>query len=186
MTAFLALLVFAMSLCADCLAVTACSSVTLKSLNFKTVAFVALVFGIVQAGLLFIGWAFGGVFVGYVEKFAHWIGFLLLLYVGGSMIIEGVRNENKVRDLDGLGNVIIGALATSMDALAVGVSLSMESDSINEIMAKTIAVFAVTMISVFLGMYGGQKAGSKIGRPAEIIGGAVLVLIGLNILLGVV
>ena len=75
-----------LSLCMDCFAVSTCSSVTVKKLNLGSALWIALIFALVHIGLLFAGWAFGDVVAAYVEKAAHWIGFLLLLFVGGSML----------------------------------------------------------------------------------------------------
>ncbi len=177
-------LLLATSLCADCFAVSTCSSVTLKGISWRKILPIAFVFGAVQTALMALGWLFGDIFVGHIHKIASFIGFLLLLYVGGSMIWEAVKNEDEVRDLNGLKNVIIGAVATSIDAFAVGISLSMGFVPFGKMMMNLAAVFAVTMLSVIGGMFGGQKIGQKFGRPAEIIGGCVLILIGLNILLG--
>lgn len=176
-------LIFALSLCADCFAVSLCSSVTLKSVRWKEVLRVALAFAVIQTGLLLAGWAFGSFLAGLLTKIAHIIGFLLLLYVGGSMFIEGIRGEDEVKDLNGLKNVIIGGVATSIDALAVGVSLSMDSKPWSEVMPMALAVFAVTALSVVAGIFGGKTIGSKAGRWAEIAGGLVLVGIGVSILL---
>lgn len=177
-------LLLAASLCADCFAVSTCSSVTLKGISWRKILPIAFVFGVVQTALMALGWLFGDIFVGHIHKIASLIGFLLLLYVGGSMILEAVKNEDEARDLNGLKNVVIGAVATSIDAFAVGVSLSMGFVPLGKMMINFAAVFVVTMLSVAGGMFGGQKIGQKFGRPAEIIGGCVLILIGLNILLG--
>ena len=139
MIAILAALVFAMSLCADCLAVSICSSVTLKKLEWKPVIAISLVFGVVQSGLLLLGY--------------------------------------------GLGHIIIAAIATSIDALAVGISLSMGGDTLDDLLFKALAVFFVTMLSVVIGIYFGKKLGERIGHTAEILGGIVLILMGINILL---
>ena len=108
-------ILLAASLCADCFAVSACSSVKLSSLEWKKILPISLAFGLIQSLLLFLGWFFSDFFVGYVEKFAGAIGFLLLLYVGGGMIIEAVKGEMEPRDLNGLKNVIVGGIATSID-----------------------------------------------------------------------
>ena len=174
----------AASLCADCFAVSTCSSVTLKDISWGRIAPIALAFGFVQTALMALGWLFGDLFVGHVQKIASFIGFLLLLYVGGSMIIEAVKNEGEARGLNGMKNVVIGVVATSIDAFAVGVSLSMGFVPVGKMAMNLVAVFVVTMLSVIGGMFGGQRIGRKFGRPAEIAGGSVLILIGLNILLG--
>lgn len=175
-------LIFAMSLCADCFAVSLCSSVTLKKIEWKSVAFISLVFGVVQAAFLLLGYGFGDLFVGYVEKIAHWIGFLLLLYVGGGMVKESLEKACERRDLNGLKNIVIASIATSIDALAVGISLSMSHDSLDDVMLKGVAVLLVTILSVVIGIFCGHKIGHKLGKVAEFIGGCVLLLIGLNIL----
>lgn len=177
-------LLLAASLCADCFAVSTCSSVTLEDISWRKILPIALAFGVVQTALMALGWLFGDIFVGHIQKIASLIGFLLLLYVGGSMIREAVKNEEEARDLNGLKNVIIGSVATSIDAFAVGVSLSMGFVPLDKMMMNLTAVFVVTMLSVIGGMFGGQRIGQKFGRPAELIGGSILILIGLNILLG--
>ncbi|MBR5905400.1 MAG: manganese efflux pump [Bacteroidales bacterium] len=172
----------AVSLCADCFAVTLCSSVTLKDLRWNSVAKVAAVFAVIQAGLLLAGWAFGSLFASYVIKISHIIGFLLLLYVGGSMLYEGIRGKEEVRKLDSWRNIVLGGIATSIDALAVGVAQSMEDTSWNGFLPLLIAVFAVTALSAVLGICGGRFIGRRVGRVAEIIGGLVLIAIGVSLL----
>ncbi len=177
-------LLLAASLCADCFAVSTCSSVTLKGISWRKILPIAFVFGVVQTALMALGWLFGDIFAGHIQKVAGFVGFLLLLYVGGSMIREALRNEGEAHDLNGLKNVVIGAVATSIDAFAVGVSLSMGFVPLGRMMMNLAAVFVVTILSVVGGMFGGQRIGCRFGRPAEILGGCVLILIGLNILLG--
>ena len=172
----------AVSLCADCFAVTLCSSVTLKDLRWRSVAKVAVVFAVIQAGLLLAGWAFGSLLASYVIKVSHIIGFLLLLYVGGSMLLEGIRGKEEVRKLDSMRNIVLGGIATSIDALAVGVAQSMEDTSWNGFLPLLIAVFAVTALSAVLGICGGRFIGKRVGRIAEIIGGLVLIGIGISLL----
>ena len=178
-------LLLALSLCADCFAVSLCSGVTMKSTRRRQVLAVALVFGIVQAGLLLVGYLFGDLFVGYVERFAHWIGFLLLLYVGGSMVLEAVRGKEEARDLNGIRNILVASVATSIDALAVGISLSMDLEPVRSALLKAVAVLIVTILTVVAGILGGRKIGTRFGRRAELAGGCVLILLGLNILLGI-
>lgn len=176
-------IVFAMSLCADCFAVSLCSSVTLKAIRWRDVARVSIAFAVIQTGLLLAGWAFGGLFVGFLDKVAHIIGFLLLLYVGGSMLIEGIKGEEEVKDLNGWKNVILGGIATSIDALAVGISLSMDGQTWLEIWPLALSVLVVTALSVVAGIWGGKTIGRLVGRWAEIIGGLVLIGIGVGVLI---
>lgn len=173
----------AVSLCADCFAVTSCSSVTLKKVSWSRIWPIALSFGVIQTLLMLLGWLFGDIFVGAVEKIAGIIGFLMLLYVGGSMILEAVRGKAEERNLNGIKNIVVGGIATSLDAFAVGISLSMSHCDPATVTADLLAVFIVTVLSVIAGILGGCKVGLKFGKPAEIVGGCVLILIGLNILL---
>ena len=178
----------AVSLCADCFACSLCSGVTLKKSDARTILGIALVFAVIQAGLLLAGWAFGNIFVGLIRKISHLIGFLLLLYVGGGMLIEGIKAargaEEESRRLDGLKNVIISGVATSIDALAVGVSQSMveTSQSFAAILPLFISVFAVTALSVIAGLAGGKVLSRRFGHWAEIAGGLVLIGIGVSFL----
>jgi putative Mn2+ efflux pump MntP len=182
MTILEAILVAA-SLCADCLAVSLCSGVTLRNVRWGRILGVALAFAVIQAGLLLAGWAFGSLFVGAVQKISHIIGFILLLYVGVSMLVDGIRGEEEVRNLDGFKNVIVGGIATSIDALAVGVAQSMEDVSWTGFLPLLIAVFGITALSVVVGLRGGSAIGSRFGRWAEVVGGLVLIGIGISILL---
>lgn len=181
----LKLLLLALSLCADCFAVSLCSSVTLKNTRIKAIITIALCFAVIQAGLLLLGWAFGYAFVGLIETIAHWIGFLLLLYVGGSMIIEALRCKGECRNLNGLKNIILGGIATSIDASAVGVSQSMSGVALAEALELFAYVFIITFASVVLAICLGKALGSSktLGRWVEIVGGVVLISIGIGILL---
>lgn len=101
------------------------------------------------------------------------------------MVISAVKGTEEARDLNGIKNILIGAVATSIDALAAGMSMSMDGESVGDAMTKVIAVLLVTFMSVILGVKGGMKAGSRYGRPALLTGGVVLILIGLNIVFNV-
>lgn len=173
----------AASLCADCFAVSLCSGVTLHDARWKRVLGVALAFAFIQAGLLALGWAFGYLFVGMVEKVSNVIAFLMLLYVGGSMLVEGIRGREEVRNLDGWRNVLVGGVATSIDALAVGVAQSMEDVSFSAFLPLLLSVFAITALSVVVGLHGGRAIGVRFGRWAEIAGGLVLIGIGVSVLI---
>ena len=179
---FLEAILVAASLCADCLAVSLCSGVTLRSVRWGHILGVALSFAAIQAGFLLVGWAFGYLFVGLVERLSHIIGFLLLLYVGGSMLIEGIRGTEEIRDLSGWRNVVLGGVATSIDALAVGVAQSFADQSPADFIPLLVSVFVVTALSAILGICGGKAIGKRTGPLAEIIGGCVLIGIGISLL----
>lgn len=173
----------AASLCADCFAVTSCSSISLNSVSWRNVLPTALAFAVIQTLLMLLGWLFGGIFVGVVEKAADVIAFLLLLYVGGSMIVGALRKSPESRNLEGIRNVLIGGFATSIDAVAVGISMSMACCPAKKAALNLGAVFVVTFLSVIAGMFSGCRIGRRFGRPAELAGGTVLVAIGAWILI---
>ena len=175
-------ILFALSLCADCFAVSLCSGVGLRKIDPRRVSLIALAFAVVQAGLLFLGWAFGDLLSSWVSRAADWIGFLLLMYVSLSMFRSAFKGEGEGLDLEGLRNVLTGAVATSIDALAVGMSLSMVGESLSDISVKTLAVFISTFLSVIVGICGGHRLGLCLGRWAEASGALVLAVIAFNIL----
>ena len=98
------------------------------------------------------------------------------------MLLSAWRNEQSPRDLNGIRNILIGAVATSIDAFSVGVSFSMDGDSGGDMLLKGMVLFVVTLLTVVAGMKGGSYVGRRYGRPALWTGGTVLILIGLNIL----
>ena len=98
------------------------------------------------------------------------------------MLIEGIRGEEEVRNLSGLRNVILGGIATSIDALAVGASMSLSGEDWAQMFPRAAAVFIVTAVSVVVGIIGGKTIGAKAGDAAEIVGGLVLAGIGVAVL----
>ena len=154
----------------------------MKELSVRKAAAVALAFAVMQTLFFILGWSLGELIVGYVEKAAHLIGFLLLAYVGGSMI-AGSFKEEEVRSLSGLWNVLLVAVSTSIDALGIGVSLCMDSVSAKVIAYDSAAIFMVTFLSVVTGILFGRRLDRRFGARAELFGGIVLLVIGFNILL---
>jgi len=180
-------LLLALALCADCFAVSASSSVSLSDRRFSSILPVALAFAFIQTAFFGAGVLFGDLLSSHVMGAAHLIGFLLLLYVGGSMLLEAFKKKEpgEGMNLNGPRNVLVGGVATSIDALSVGASLSIDGIPLGEAVMDSTAVFLVTALTVILGILGGSSVGKRFGRPALISGGVVLVLIGLNILLGI-
>lgn len=179
-------LLLAASLCADCFAVSLCSSVTLRKTEWRSVLLTSLAFAVIQSALLYVGCMLGDLFYGFVETVSGIIGFLLLAYVGGSMLVEGVRGCEEGRNLNGWKNIILGGVATSIDAAAVGVSQSMSGAGASDTLLLLAAVFLCTLVAVVAGISAGKAIGCirgrNVGRIAEITGGAVLIGIGLSIL----
>ena len=180
-------LLLAASLCADCFAVSLCSSVTLKKAGWRSVLLTSLAFAVIQSALLLAGCMLGDLFYGIVEKVSNVIGFVLLAYVGGSMLAEGIRGCGEGKNLNGWKNILLGGLATSIDAAAVGVSQSMSGAGMSDSVLLLASVFLCTAISVAAGICAGKAIGNirgrNVGRIAEAAGGAVLVGLGVAVLL---
>ena len=172
------------SLCADCFAVALCASVSMKKVSLAEVLKIALIFAVIQTSFLFIGWAFGDFIARYVIKFVRYIGMGLLVFVGGSMIKEAFSEEES-QNLTGLRNIVIAGVADSIDALAVGISMSMAGRGLTGMTMPIVAVFVITALSVIIGIKGGSVIGYRAGRPAAVAGGIVLILLGINIVAGV-
>ena len=191
MNVWISAILLGISLCADCFAVSLCSSFLLPREELKKKVWtVAAVFAIIQTGLFLAGWALGtfateliSEYVGHFEKVAHIIGFLLLLYVGGAMFLDGVRSKSDHLNLDGLKSIIIGGVATSIDATVVGLSMAMDEAKWTDIAPIALSVLVFTALSVVVGMFSGSFVGRKLGYSARIVGGLVLIGLGVNILL---
>ena len=173
----------ALSLCADCFAVSLCSSVTIKHISRKRIFKLALFFAVVQTGLLAGGWLLGHVFLGLVQKLAGIIGGALLIYVGFTMLMEGLKDKTEGHDLNGLRNVLIAAVATSIDALAIGAAEAMNTHAgEGATTILTASCFVLTFISVCIGILGARAIGKAFGRWAEIVGGSVLLGFGISLI----
>lgn len=172
-------IVTAVCLCADCFSVALCSSVTLKEKpGAGQLSKISLSFAVIQSGLLLVGWLCGSLLAGIAGKIAHIIGGLLLVYVGASMLIEAIKNNEEAKDLNGWRNIIVGGIATSIDALAVGGARSLEGGDRAGMLSLFISVFIVTLVSVLAGILSGNALGRSFGRWAEITGGTVLLGMG--------
>ncbi len=191
MREILSAILLGISLCADCFAVTLCSSFLVSREELKKkVLTVVLVFVFIHTGFLLGGWALGtfatDLIAGHVahfERIAHIIGFLLLLYVGLEMFLDGVRSKSEHLNLDGIGGIILGSVATSIDAAAVGISMALNGTGWNGMVPVSLSLIVFTVLSVVVGMLSGSFLGRKLGYSARIIGGLVLIALGIRILL---
>lgn len=182
---FIEILLLAVSLSVDTLVVSIGSSVTQGKIAALKIGYAAVVFGLMQTAFLFIGWVLGHSVVAHIDKFAPVIGFLLLLYVGLTMIVNALRkNEGNKVDIAGMKSLLVASVATSVDASAVGVSLAMTEIALANMYLILTVVFAVTVIAAVCGVISGSAIGRKFGKPASISGGIVLIGIGIRILLG--
>lgn len=181
------LLLLSVALAMDCFTVSIMSGVILRRRLCAAILRMALLFGIFQALMPLLGWAGTAHFSQYLEAVDHWIAFGMLAFIGGKMIWESFGDDDhQTFNPLSLHTQLLLAVATSIDALAVGISLSMDMEPVRSALLKAVAVLIVTIISVVAGILGGRKIGTRFGRGAETVGGIVLILIGLNILLGIV
>ena len=177
-----------LSLCADCFAVSLCTGLSGKDQNLKRVA---LTFGIIQTGFLAAGWGVGIAASSLMaekvlrfEFYARLLGFLLLLYVGGMMLADGLRKKEDRFSIDALAGILMGAAATSIDAFSVGFSLALNTPDpgLRTIGPLAEFTFAFTLLSVLVGLPFGNLIGRIYGHLARMAGGLILMAIGFNIL----
>ena len=165
----------------DAFAVSVCKGLSMKMLDWKKAIIIALYFGIFQAGMPVIGYFLGSTFENLVTKVDHWIAFILLAAIGANMIKETFSNETEdENDNADFKTMIVLAIATSIDALAVGITFAFfEINLLLAILIIGVTTFAISLLGVKIG----NKFGSKYESKAEIAGGVVLILMGLKILL---
>lgn len=164
----------------DAFAVAVCKGLGMRRIEGRQTLVIALFFGGFQALMPLIGWALGRQFEGYITSFDHWIAFLLLAYIGGKMVWEALQGEESVSAGFDLKELLMLAVATSIDALAVGITfafLRVEIFSAISIIGCT--TFGLSLAGVIIG----NCFGSRYQQKAEITGGIILILIGLKILL---
>jgi len=180
---FLSIFFIALGLSADCFAVALSGSIARSNFSFLQVFRVSLSFGAFQALMPVLGWLAGRTIVDYIAGYDHWLAFGLLLFVGGRMLWESFRDKDGQRkDTDitrGLLLLIL-SVATSIDALAVGLTFAFIKTSI--IIASS-TIGGVSFIVTALAFWLGRKASGLVGKRAEMVGGIVLIGIGVKILL---
>lgn len=181
------ILLIGLGVSADAFAVSMCKGVEMKKIIWKYALLIALFFGGFQMIMPLIGWGAGSLFQKYITEFDHWIAFGLLLLLGGKMIYDGIfdKDEKKEGDEDkplklGFFTLLVMAIATSIDALAVGVTFAFLK--VNVWIAVSI-IGATTFSFSLVGVGIGVKVGDKFKNKAEILGGVILILLGVKILL---
>lgn len=190
----ISILLTSIALSMDAFAVSITKGMTIKNITTKLAFKIAFFFGLFQGGMPLIGWALGISFEGYIKAFDHWIALILLSFLGIKMIYESIKgededevaldiaqdntqnnfNENDIKTKD----LIVLSVATSIDALAVGVSFAFLNISIVSVVS---AIAIITFIVCFIGVLIGKQIGPILKNYAEIIGGIILIGIGINI-----
>ncbi len=185
---FTDILMIGVGLSMDAFAVSMCQGVSMQKLDLRRAALIALFFGCFQALMPLLGFALGSTFASAVT-IGPWIAAALLLILGVKMLIEGIRDkDDKPSDVGTIGRLFILAIATSIDAFAVGVSFSMQegvvwSGSGTSIFLAIAVIGLTTFVLSLIGVWIGNRFGLKYHRAATIFGGVVLILIGVKVLL---
>lgn len=179
------LLIMALGLAMDAFAASVCKGLCMRQMNWRHGIIIAAMFGAFQALMPIAGWLLGVSFAGMIEPIDHWIAFALLALIGGKMLWEAFHEDpegpncSTVEPRLDMRELLMLAIATSIDALAVGVSLAFLGADI-AVSASVIGL--VTFIVSLAGVIIGSRFGSRLERSANIAGGVILIIIGVRIL----
>lgn len=179
---FLELLLLSVGLSMDAFAVSVCKGLSVKKAGFRHMLWTGLWFGGFQALMPLLGYLLGETFERYITAVDHWVAFALLALIGGNMIREALFPEDDQPDACfGWHSMLMTALATSVDALAVGITFALLPDV--NIVAAVSFIGLTTFVLCAAGIKAGGLFGKKYSAKAELAGGVILILIGLKILL---
>lgn len=174
------LLLLAVALSFDTFAISVSCGVSQKAIRTKDILKIATTFALFQATMPVIGWLCGITIKEIIESFDHWIAFGLLATIGGKMIWDSFSKQNEECKILNNRSLITMALATSIDALSVGIGLAIVK--VNMLVAF-VTIGAVTFLSSLIGLHFGNRIGSHLGKRIEVIGGTILIAIGIKILI---
>ena len=177
---FIELLLIAVGLSMDAFAVSVCKGLSVKKVGVKHAALAGLYFGGFQFLMPVIGFLLGFRFEAVIENIDHWVAFVLLAFIGGNMIKESFGKAEELNDDFGVKTMLLMAIATSIDALAVGVTFAFLEV---QILPAAGLIGVTTFLLSFAGIYIGNVFGARYKSKAELAGGIILVLIGVKILL---
>ncbi len=182
--AIIELILIAIGLAMDAFAVSVCKGLATKQLKIKHYLTAGLWFGGFQALMPTIGYFLGSAFSQYIEQFDHWVAFILLSIIGINMVREACGcDEDNTDDSFSVKTMLLMAVATSIDALAVGITFAFMIDSIMYLAFAVASIGVITFALSMLGIRIGNIFGTRYKSKAELSGGIILILIGLKILL---
>jgi putative Mn2+ efflux pump MntP len=166
----------------DCFAVSMSCGIVMKDFGRNDALRLGLAFGGFQAMMTFLGWLGGTGFANHIDSIDHWIAFVLLLIIGVKMVHEGLEKEEECDNLDirNLRVLLVLSVATSIDALAIGISYAFLEA---EILMPVIIIGFASLAFAIAGSTIGKRLGSRFGKRMEIVGGIILILLGLKILI---
>ena len=171
----------AVGLSMDAFAVSVCKGLSTQTLQRRHYLIVGAWFGGFQALMPTLGYLLGSAFEQYITSVDHWVAFILLSVIGGNMLKEAFSKDEETTDASFAPKVMLLAVATSIDALAVGITLAL-LPGVN-IAAAVLFIGCITFILSAVGLKVGNVFGLKYKNKAEMVGGAILILMGLKILL---
>ena len=176
------LLILAVGLSMDAFAVSICKGLSVKKAGLKQMATCGIWFGGFQALMPLIGFFLGALFYDAISSFDHWVAFGLLALIGINMLREALsKDEEEANDDMSIKTMFVMAVATSIDALAVGISLAMAGDV--NIWVAIALIGLTTCVTSALGVKIGNIFGSRFEKKAQAAGGIILILLGTKILL---
>ena len=179
---FPSILLIAVGLSMDAFAVSVCKGLKMRKIDYGKTLLIGLFFGGFQAIMPLIGWLIGLKFQRFIERYDHWVAFLLLAIIGGKMIYESFKPDEDDDDPSfSISELFVLAVATSIDALAVGIAFAMFREV--NILYSISVIGSITFILSVAGVAIGNRFGSVYKNKAELAGGIILVLLGLKILL---
>ena len=179
---FPSILLIAVGLSMDAFAVSVCKGLKMRKIDYGKTLLIGLFFGGFQAIMPLIGWLIGLKFQRFIERYDHWVAFLLLAIIGGKMIYESFKPDDDDDDPSfSISELFVLAVATSIDALAVGIGFAMFREV--NILYSISVIGSITFILSVAGVAIGNRFGSVYKNKAELAGGIILVLLGLKILL---
>lgn len=176
------LLLIGIGLSMDAFAASVCQGLKMRKISPKQTLIIALFFGGFQALMPLIGWVLGKQFETYITSIDHWIAFVLLAFIGGKMVFDALKQEDDDKDDSpfSVREIFLLAIATSIDALAVGITFAFLQTNI---WVSISIIGCTTFLLSAVGVFIGHKFGTKHKNKAELAGGIILILIGLKILL---
>lgn len=178
------LLLIAVGLSMDAFAVAVCKGLAMPKLQIRNAVIIAFFFGGFQAFMPWLGWLLGSRFQEYIVDFDHWIAFCLLAFIGGQMIWESRKEKREVMEQEDalrLRQLFLLAVATSIDALAVGITFALLPGT--NIGMSVLLIGMTTFLLSIAGVFVGFCFGSRYEKKAQIAGGMILIVLGIKILL---
>ena len=178
---FIEVLLIGIGLAMDAFAVSICKGLSIKKISYKKVIAIALYFSIFQALMPLIGYLIGSAFESLITAIDHWLAFFLLSIIGINMLKEAKNeNNNNINDKVDFKTMSVLAIATSIDALTIGITFAfLKTNIINNILTIGITTFIIT----FFGTIIGNRFGIKYEKKSQIFGGFILIIMGLKILI---